>query len=725
MIKYVQFMLLATFIYWGSPVFSCLAESFEPWSGAVDLHTKIGNERTIGSIDVMIPLQQDENNMLFLDTRGIFTNQDTSEGNIGLGYRCKNCISKNWIFGSYGFFDRRRSQHDKYFSQLTMGVEVLSDTWDFRINGYQPISEKKLISQAAATAELTPNGTVFVDSGETFEKSLRGYDIEFGRKLDDKGNTWAHAAFYKFGGWGNPNVDGIRVRIHSDITDWLRIGAETMYDGPRGHNTFAELRVRIPFGAKPKEKSLLQKRFYEPIVRDIDIVTQSIKAAKEPAKGSNGSNLKIIFVDNSVAVGGDGTQATPYNTLAAAESAEKRSETIYVLEGDGTVANMNAGITINSDNIRFVGEGVALTTLEGVVILPSGNAPKITNTAGDAITVSANNIEVAGFTIDAPTGDGVYILDNNYLNVHDLTINNAGLSGVHAVFSKQTRTLTVEDVAVTGSTQNGIKLETYLSGNMNVTLRNNTLTNNTQPGVFIQSNNQSLLNLTLDTNTSTGNGGNGGFYVQGATDATMIIDATNNTATNNNNYGMYYISGGEGSTTLTSSGNTVTGNINNGISVWAQDSSTLTASFLNEDTSTNTTGFTVTANSSAQLDIAMGNINSSNNTVNGFLVRNQNSAQLLMGIENSTIASNGNNGFDIENTSGDTMEVDLGGGDRSSTGSNSIYSNTVVDMKLNTGSQLSATQNWWGNVLGLQPAQTNLIGGSTIDSSSFLTSDPN
>jgi hypothetical protein len=721
-VNILPFMLLAYALY---PASLGYAEAFEPWQGAVDFHTKVGNERTIGSVDVMIPLQQDENNMLFLDTRGIFTNQDTTEGNVGIGYRCKNCISKNWIFGGYAFWDRRRSQYDNYFSQATIGAEILSDTWDVRINGYQPMSEKRLISQSASSAALSPDGSVLIDNGQVFEKALRGYDIEVGRRLDAEGNTWAHLAFYKFGGWGDPNIDGMRLRLYSDVTDWLRLGAETMYDSPRGHTSFAEMRIRIPFGPKPeKEVSALQKRFYEPIVRDIDIVTQSVSPPKEVMKGSNGETVKVIFVDNTAVAGGDGSQASPYNNLADAETAMARNWIIYVLEGDGTTANMNGGITIDEREVRLIGAGVALTTNEGIQILPAGNAPKITNTGGDAVTIDANDVEVAGFTIDTPTGDGVFVFNDDDANINNITVNNAGLSGVHGLYSIGKNDLTINNVTVSGSTQNGIKLENYNNADITASITNSTASTNTQPGIFVQGNNGSKLVLTLENNISTGNGGNGGAYIQNDSTDTMTITSTGNTVTNNNNFGMYYVATGTGTMTVTSSGNTITGNPSNGLSVWAQ-SKALNATFTNENTSTNATGITLTSSNDADLDVSLNNINSSNNTSSGLVVRNQNTATLAMDMQNTTVAGNGNQGVDIQDTSADTFLADLGGGTRSSAGSNSIYGSTNFDIRLDTATQLKATNNWWGNAGGLQGGDTSLLNGSTIDSSSFLTSDPN
>jgi len=40
------------------------------------------------------------------------------------------------------------------------------------------------------------------------------------------------------------------------------------------------------------------------------------------------------------------------------------------------------------------------------------------------------------------------------------------------------------------------------------------------------------------------------------------------------------------------------------------------------------------------------------------------------------------------------------------------------------GTNVSAQSNWWGTAAGLQPGETNLLSGGSIDSSAQLTTDP-
>src|SRR5689334_24223804 len=107
------------------------------WSPWLELGGMVGT-RSFGDVDFFIPLWQDQGSLLFGDLRGTFSAQPTEEGNFGLGYRTQ--ISPEWILGGYGYFDIANSPNDNLFYQVTLGVELKSVDWDFRLNGYIPIN---------------------------------------------------------------------------------------------------------------------------------------------------------------------------------------------------------------------------------------------------------------------------------------------------------------------------------------------------------------------------------------------------------------------------------------------------------------------------------------------------------------------------------------------------------------------------------------------------------
>ena len=84
----------------------------------------------------MIPLWQDGCSLLFADVRGQIDDNESMEGNWGLGLR--TIRDNGWIFGGYTFYDLRHTENSNYFDQLTFGLEALSVEWDARVNGYIP-----------------------------------------------------------------------------------------------------------------------------------------------------------------------------------------------------------------------------------------------------------------------------------------------------------------------------------------------------------------------------------------------------------------------------------------------------------------------------------------------------------------------------------------------------------------------------------------------------------
>ncbi|PHR86881.1 MAG: hypothetical protein COA78_37555, partial [Blastopirellula sp.] len=75
------------------------------WSPYVDMNAYGSNDRWLGQANLFLPLEQSEDSMLFLDFRGLWTDDRSTEGNWGIGYR--KILASERIVGVYGFFDHR------------------------------------------------------------------------------------------------------------------------------------------------------------------------------------------------------------------------------------------------------------------------------------------------------------------------------------------------------------------------------------------------------------------------------------------------------------------------------------------------------------------------------------------------------------------------------------------------------------------------------------------
>jgi hypothetical protein len=127
-------------------------------------------------------------------------------------------------------------------------------------------------------------------------------------------------------------------------------------------------------------------------------------------------------------------------------------------------------------------------------------------------------------------------------------------------------------------------------------------------------------------------------------------------------------------------------------------------------------------NSSVISNVSLSNILANSNQI-GLNVLSQ-TAAVINNVQffNSTTTGNSVNGVYINKSTTGTFNVDLGGGTLSSTGLNRIFGNIGTDVRVDGGYALKARSNWWGGATA--PTRVTLNGGSTIDSTGFLTTDP-
>lgn len=142
---------------------------------------------------------------------------------------------------------------------------------------------------------------------------------------------------------------------------------------------------------------------------------------------------RIWYVDNRSG-GGSGTSDDPFATLSDAEFVVADGDTIYIANGDGTTAGLDAGLTLAVPNVSVIGEGEALVIFSTTLAV-AGNAPTITNTDtntdGVGMTLNtANNTLIMGLTIDGALSDGLVVNDSTRVFIDDITISNSGESAI-------------------------------------------------------------------------------------------------------------------------------------------------------------------------------------------------------------------------------------------------------------------------------------------------------
>lgn len=441
------------------------AQNAEPpkWGPHIDLEGKAGNQRHLGEADLFIPVIQNDRSLLFANIRSRADTNDSYEGNFGLGAR--HMMGAGWNLGAYGYFDRRRTENDGNFNQVTvgteaLGVKALGQEWDARVNGYIPVGRKVRLVDSLSTAEVSGASVIF-RGGE--EHSMAGFDAELGWRVPvtapDSGlNLRLYGGGYRF--WSTESsavhdVQGPRGRAELVFDQipvlWegsrFSLGAEGQHDDPRGTQAFLSARLRIPlqvFGKPSSKLTAQERRMADPIVRDIDIVSQAgAYGAQETATASNGGAITVL---NSSTTTGANLQTAVTN--AGANSTVVLSGTFsttstITLQAGQTV--MGAGsLTVRSPS----GRTVSFTPSSGATIAATN-----TFATTGAVTM-ANNTTLKGMTITQNTGAGA--------SPYGVEISN--LSNVSLINN-----------SITSTGINGNSLGTFIDASSNVTVSGNTI----------------------------------------------------------------------------------------------------------------------------------------------------------------------------------------------------------------------------------------------------------
>ncbi|MBN8197035.1 inverse autotransporter beta domain-containing protein [Thalassospira povalilytica] len=481
------FLFATTFIA-SSVAHADALQTADKWGGHIDLEGKAGTDRNLGETDLFIPLWQDDDTLTFTSIRARMDDNNSHEGNFGLGIR--QMLDTGWNIGGYGYFDRRHSPYGNKFNQLTFGAEALSLDWDFRANAYLPVGTTQYMEDSLSTVDVSGT-TLMYRQGE--ERALRGFDGEIGWRVplfeDDAGQQLrAYAGGYRFTENNVDTVQGPRGRLDLTFDEvpflWegsrFSLGAEIQHDSPRGTQGFASFRLRIPlqgFGGAPKPRlTAMGRRMTDPIIRDIDVISQAgqFSEASEITQTADGETITLL---NS-----NSTSAADFATAIANAGT------------NSTVILSGAYTSINS-----------MTTVQDGQTIIGGGALAITTPTGRSVTVAIPDASISG---EGDNGSGG---PNRFFEMAD----NSSLIGVTASINRA------------GST-----VIAHIDGKQNVTIRGNTLTSTVSASTasaFLIKNSH---DITIDSNdvSIVANGSTGQFIA--------FTDNNSNISVNNNSVSM-------------------------------------------------------------------------------------------------------------------------------------------------------------------------------------------
>lgn len=703
----------------------------EEFKSRVEVHTRLGTDRSIGMVELWHPLAQDYQSVLYTDLRLMGDNSDNREFNFGIGHR--HLVNDDKIaLGLHGWVDRRTTELGSTFYQLAGGYEFLTADSELRVNAYLPFNQKETYSLPGGIGSSTPylggTGIYYDGTGQIVERPMHGLDVEAGYHFNlpvlPETNFRAAAGAFVFSADNVETIRGTRLKFGADVTSDIEVGLRMENDNVRGSQAFLEGTLRFPFGSKAARNTLsARSRLDESPERDIDIVsgkTVDTGMRKPVLNAATGQAQRVFYVDNTAVAGGDGSYEHPFNTIAQANAAiTKTGDMVYVYHGDGTAAQYDTGITLAQREQALIGEGTAFVfdgtrfragnstgAFNGYTLIAAGAAPTLSDdgTTGAAVVVTADDVTLSGFKADNSTGDGINIGNASNTQISNVsTSGNAGYGLYVYADDNKTRSFTLDGFTSNNNGIHGIDIEAFNDSVWDgVTLSNLSLEGNLR-GVFLQTADQSIIrNVTIS-------------------DSSVINQLAEG-------FGFNAV-GSRGFENVTLD-NLYADNVYNGILIQGGASSTINNVTINDFTTTGNTagGLRLRTSASASFsDIAINNMSSSSNDASGSGIQIINgattSAMANITVDGGTFGSNGQSGISVSNAghmqdltlknltaSGNSIAGIAYTGGNGSTMDNLQIDNTVTSG--NTSSGLSLVVNPGGKLDGANI--TNATSGGNL-----------
>jgi VCBS repeat-containing protein len=260
-----------------------------------------------------------------------------------------------------------------------------------------------------------------------------------------------------------------------------------------------------------------------------DSFTYTITDSDDPANPKSATATATItvgpvvwYVDNSKSGAGNGEAGTPFNTLAAANSAAGANSIIFLYQGNATYTG---GVSLHSGEDLF-GQPHGLTVDGFPLVAAGGSTPTITNSGGDGIDLGEGS-DVEAVNVSSPSGNGVAASGVNAATVggsNTVAISGASGDGIH--ISGGNATLNFAQTSVTGSTGHSLSIASHTGGTSG--FGGNITDNGT--GITLSGNSGATINLsgtlTISTGTHAGFSATGGGTITATASANTLATTT-------------------------------------------------------------------------------------------------------------------------------------------------------------------------------------------------------
>lgn len=412
-------------------------QSANPSQPRLGIHysTEAAGLTPVTTLDGFLPLGNGEQSLTFLEGRVLMDELPTLSGGLTLGHRLYTGTAKDRVLGFYGAWDIRNTGNTT-FNQLGLGVESLSEGWEFRVNGFLPVgTERHLIaSEMTGEFQFTGNNLTFAQDN-VYEAAVSGVDLEVGRRLLqwNGGNLRGYGGLYYLSATGSDSVVGLRGRLNSQITPHFNASVTLQHDDLFDTRLMATIGLNLP--------GRLDQRVMNPVVPTLDAPVQRqnfVMVDRQMVRNNlvavDPVTQKALFFIHVADGNSNGTYESPFNNLEQAIALADQREQPVIIYINGATAPLNGGV-LPASVVQLISSGVLQTvnTQFGTVQLPdsgSGVFPEIRGTV--TLPENGQNVLISGLNIDAQgNGRGITGTGLNNLVIRDNTVVNALGEGIY------------------------------------------------------------------------------------------------------------------------------------------------------------------------------------------------------------------------------------------------------------------------------------------------------
>jgi hypothetical protein len=265
---------------------SVLADTFSsPWFPYVPRVSGTGwvsNNQDVLQGDAMAALWGNEQNIVWGDLQGKNALDSSWSGDLGLGYRyVYNCER---VLGAYLFADDSHAlEGGHHFWDLSPGIESMGQLWDFRINGYFPITNKNPLVQEGFADTFNQYQFVVFSGHNQYDRLVDlyqsigdGVDGEVGRLIIPGLTAYLGGYYFAAGSSSSgafinpPNVKGIFTRAQYEFGPRVALEVNNTYDNVLHDTILGGVRFTLGgLGNSSQDRSDISSRLLDPIEREL------------------------------------------------------------------------------------------------------------------------------------------------------------------------------------------------------------------------------------------------------------------------------------------------------------------------------------------------------------------------------------------------------------------------------------------------------------------------